>query len=70
MYIGNTPNRPSLTLNDISLCVVDDVRDPCVIVDSRLVFDAHIHQTVVRAFVFLIHKCFVSRDIVTLIRAY
>ena len=33
-------------------------------------FYAHIHQTVVRAFVIanLIHKCFVSRDIFTLIR--
>jgi len=51
MYIGNTPNRPSSTLNDISLAVVDEVRGLGVIVDSRLKFDAHIHQTVVRAFV-------------------
>jgi len=72
MYIGNTPNRPSLTLNDISLAVVYEVRDFCVIVDSRLKFDAHIHQTVLRAFVWanLIHKCFVTRNIFTLIRAY
>jgi len=72
MYIGNTRNRPSLLLNDVTLAVVDEVRDLGVIVDSRLKFDAHIHQTVVRAFVRsnLIHKCFVSRDIFTLIRAY
>jgi len=43
MYIGNIPNRPSLTLNDISLAVVDEVRDLGAIVDSRLKFDAHIH---------------------------
>jgi hypothetical protein len=42
-----------------------------VVVDSCLKFDAHIHQIVVRAFVRanLIHKCFASRDIFTLIRA-
>ena len=70
MYIGNTQNRPSLLLNDVTLAVVDEVRG--VIVDSRLKFDAYIHQTVVRAFVgsILIHKCFVSRNIFTLIRAY
>jgi len=71
MYIGNTPNGPSLTLNDVSLAVVDEVRDLGVIVDSRLNVDAHIHQTVVRAFVRanFIHKCFVSRDVFTHIRA-
>ena len=72
MYIGNTRNRPSLLSNDVTLAVVDEVRDLGVIVDSRHKFDVHIHQTVVRAFVRsnLIHKCFVSRDIFTLIRAY
>ena len=74
MNIGNTRNRPSLLLNDVTLAVVDEVRDLGVIVDSRLKFDAHIHQTqtVMRAFVSanLIHKCFVSRDVSTLIRAY
>ena len=59
-------------LNDVILAVVDEVRDFGVIFDSRLNFDAHIHQTVVRAFVRanLIHKCYVSRDIFTLSRAY
>jgi len=74
MYIGNTPNRPSLMLNDISLAEVYEVWDLGlgVIVDSRLKFDANIHQTVVRAFVRanLIHKCFVSHDTFTLIRPY
>jgi len=66
MDIGNTPNKPSLMLNDISLAVVDEVRDLGVIVDPRLTFTRQ-----VRAFVRvnLIHKCFVSRDIFTLIQA-
>ena len=51
MYIGSTPNKPNLIFNDVSLAVVDEVRDLGVVVDSRLRFDAHIHQTVVRAFV-------------------
>ena len=72
MYIGNIPNKPNLILNDVSLAVVDKVKYLGVVVDSRLKFDAHIHQTVARAFVRanLIHKCFVSRDIFTLIRAF
>ena len=72
MYIGNTRNRPSLMLNEVPLGVADEVRDLGMIINSRLKFDAHIHQTVVQAFVRanLIHKCFVSHDIVTLIRAY
>ena len=35
MYIGNTRNRPSLMLNDVTLAVVDEVRDLGVIIDSR-----------------------------------
>ena len=71
MYIGNTRYRPSLMLNDVTPAVVDEVRDLGVIIDSCLTFDAHIHQTVVRAFVRanLIYKCFASRDIFTLISA-
>ena len=59
-------------LNDVTLAIVDEVRDLGMIVDSRLKFEAHIHPTVGRAFVRanLLHKCFVSRDIFTLIRAY
>ena len=59
-------------LNDVTPVVVDELRDLGVIVDSRLKFDAHIHQTVMQTLVRanLIHKCFVSRDISTLIRAY
>jgi hypothetical protein len=51
MYNGITQNRPSLMLNDVTLVVVDEVRDLGVIINSRLKFEAHIHQTVVRAFV-------------------
>jgi len=55
MYVGNA-----------------EVKDLGVIVDSHLNFDTHIRQAVARAFVRsnLIHKCFVSRDIFTLLRAF
>jgi len=51
--------------------IVAEVKDLCVTVDSRLNFDTHIRQAVARAFVRsnLTHKCFVSRDVFTLLRA-
>ena len=52
--------------------VVDEVRDLGVSIDSRLTFHTHIKQTVVRACVRanLVHKCFISCDVSTLIRAF
>ena len=43
-----------------------------LIIDSHLSFDAHITKTVAKAFTRanLIHKCFTSRDAVTLWRAF
>ena len=71
MYIGNTLCKPDLLLNDISLPIVEEVKDLGVIIYSRLVFAIHIKQAVranVRAN--LIHKCFISRDVFTLMRAF
>ena len=72
MYIGHTLCKPDLLLNDISLPIVEEVRDLGVIIDSRLTFASHIKQAVVRANVRanLICKCFISRDVFTLIRAF
>ena len=39
MYIGNTPSKPNLILNDVSLAVVDEVKDLGVVVDCRLKFE-------------------------------
>ena len=72
MYIGNTNCKPSLLLNNVCLAVVDEAKDLGVVIDSRLTFHTHIKQNVVRASVRanLIHKCFISRDVFTLIRAF
>jgi hypothetical protein len=72
MYIGNTHYKPNLLLNNDKLAVVDTVKDLGVTIDYRLTFDVHVRQIVARAFVRanLIHKCFVSRDIITLMRAF
>ena len=72
MYIGNTHYKPNLLLNNDKLAVVDTVKDLGVAIDYRLIFDVHVRQIVARAFVRanLIHKCFVSRDIITVMRAF
>ena len=68
MYIGNTHYKPNLLLNNDKLAVVDTVKDLGVAIDYRLTFDVHVRQIVARAN--LIHKCFVSRDIFTLMRSF
>jgi len=72
MYIGDTNCKPSLLLNNVCLAVVDEVNDLGVVIDSRLTFHTHLRKNVVRASVWanLIHKCFISRDAFTLIRAF
>ena len=54
------------------LPVVDKVKDLGVIIDSHLTFGIHVDQIVARAFVRanLIHKCFISRDVKVLMRAF
>ena len=73
MLIGNISNcNVNLSLNCNLLPVVDKVRDLGVTVDSKLSFVSHVDQIAARAFIraSLIHKCFVSRDIATLTRAF
>ena len=71
MQLGNTPYKPNLLLNNHKLAVVDEVKDLGVAINCRLTFDVHVHQIVAWAFVRanLIHNCFVSHDIFTLMRA-
>jgi len=72
MYIGNLECNSGLLLNGNVLPVVDEVKDLGIVVDARLTFESHINQIVKRAFARanLIHKCFVSRDVATLTRAF
>jgi hypothetical protein len=72
MCVGNTNYKPNLLLNNVCLAVVDEVKDLGVVIDFRLTFHTHIKQSVVRAGVIanLIHKCFMSRDVFTLMRAF
>jgi len=51
---------------------VSTVKDLGIFVDDRLTFNCHINNIVARASVRanLIHKCFTSKDITTMIRAF
>lgn len=72
MFIGNGSSATNLLLDNYVLPVVNTVKDLGVVIDSRLTFDAHIQQMVAKAFsrANLIHKCFMSRDTTTLLRAF
>jgi len=70
MHIGNTNCKPSLLLNNVCLSVVDEVNDLSVVIDSRLTFHTHITKNNVSVTAILIHKCFISRDAFTRIRAF
>jgi len=61
-----------MSLNSNILPVVNEVRDLGVFVDSNLTIHSHIDKIVARTFIRsnLILKCFVSRDVSTLIRAF
>jgi len=65
MFIGN---KPGLVSNNVCLTVVDEVNDLGMAIGSRL--RRYIRKNVVCASVRanLIHKCFISRDVFTLIR--
>ena len=54
------------------LPIVNQIRDLGVIVDNNLAFASHINSIVSRAFIRanLIHKCFLSRNVNNLIRAF
>jgi hypothetical protein len=65
-------NIPIMQLNRSLLEVLDEVKDLGIIVDSDLSFKSHINNFVARAFIKskLITRCFVSRNISTLMRAF
>jgi hypothetical protein len=52
--------------------VVTDVKDLGVVIDAAVTFKKHINNIVARSSsrVALIYKCFISKDVVTLLRAY
>ena len=72
MYVGNLEHSVQLLLNGNALPVANEVKDLGVIVDDKLTFNGHIDQIVQRAYsrANLIHKCFLSRDVRTLTRAF
>jgi len=74
LLLSNKKEKPSLalTLCDKQLPIVDTVNDLWVIMDSQLKFDVHLNNMVLRAhnIANLIHKCFVSKDPPTLMKAF
>jgi len=74
IYVGSSSFRPAVDFNlrGNILPVVNSCRDLGIIVDSNLTFNAHINQVVSRAFIRanLIHKCFMSRSVINLKRAF
>jgi len=61
-----------MSLSSNTLPVVNEVKDHGVFVDSHLTFHSHIDEIVARAFIRsnLILKCFVSRHVSNLMRAF
>ena len=74
LLLSNKKEKPSLTLTlyDKQLPIVDTVKDLGVIMDSQLKFDVHVNNIIMRThnIANLIHKCFVSKDPPTLMKAF
>jgi len=72
MQIHNTKTDYSYTIAPNPITNVDVVKDLGIFVDESLTFSKHICHVVTRALTRanLIHKCFLSRHIPTLIRAF
>jgi len=72
MYIGDAETNADMMLNGNVVPVVDQVKDLGIIVDSSLSFSVHINKVVSQAFIRsnLIRRCFVSRHVPTLMRAF
>ena len=72
MFIGSHRSNIDFYLSSNLLPTVEDTRDLGVIIDSDLTFTKHINSIVSRAYTRanLIHKCFLSRDVNNLIRAF
>ena len=72
MRINALADCSDLYLNNIAISNVKEFKDLGVVVDDNLKFTSHINHVVAKASAraCLIHKCFVSRDVHTLTRAY
>jgi len=71
MVIGKTAQVLSCTINDIPLSQVTSCRDLGVTFNSDLNPSDHINDIVVRAHrANLIHRCFTSREVTLLVRAF
>jgi len=74
LYINGmtNPHNVDMLFGDDKIVIVDSVKGLEIIVDSKLQFFKHIGNTVARAHARanLIHKCFLSRDVQTLTRAF
>jgi hypothetical protein len=72
LELGNKNNLScNYTLNDINISKASACKDLGVIIDHQLSFTPHINDIVFRAHAraSAIHKCFLSRDRATLVRA-
>jgi ribonucleases P/MRP protein subunit RPP40 len=72
MVIGDSKAEPVLYLDINVINRVSEYKDLGVIIDNSLKFKSHINSIVAKANsrACLIHKCFVTRDIPTLVRAF
>lgn len=72
MSVGRNNSNVQLRLNNNNINVTDCAKDLGVHVDRYIKFDTHISHIVAQAYirVNLIFKCFVSRDILTLVNAF
>jgi hypothetical protein len=63
---------PCLHINGLAIASASCVRNLGILVDRNMLFTTYVSKVVCKAFarVNLVFKCFLSRDIVTLVRAY
>ena len=71
MHVRGSETEPEFYINGNAVRI-NEYKDLGVIVDNKLKFTSHINRIVANANsrAFLIHKCFVSRDVPTLVRAF
>ena len=72
MQIHAVAECSNLRLNSTTITKANEFKDLGVIIDENLKFTSHINHVVAKASVraCLIRKCFVSKDVPTLIRAF
>ena len=72
LSLSKSKSRPNFSFSDSAIPSVDSVSDLGILFDSHLCFRSHINNIVCRAKqrAALIHRCFFSRDIGNLVRAF